>query len=123
MSEVDPQIQNKWWNNPFYRDIAYSAAKYVATMALTTLATKHVITVDQSKELLDNLTEKIVLFAIAASPFALVVAKIAKRRAEYMTALMIAKMTENEIKVMVKDPLIETPTVRTPPSTIPGVPK
>lgn len=114
-----------WWAslNPLYKDIAYSAVKYLAGMILTTLATHHVITIDQSHALLDDLTEKLILFALAASPFALVVWKIVSKRAEYMTALMVAKLTENEVKTMVKNPNVATPTVKTSPNTVPGVPQ
>lgn len=113
------------WNavNPFYKDVIYSAVKYITGLALASLATRHVITIDQSRELLDNLTEKIILGLVAMAPFALVVLKMIQKRAEYMTALMVAKMTENETKTMVKDSAVPTPTVLTSPSTIPGVPK
>ncbi len=109
--------------NPLYRDLLIAAVKYYGGIILATLATRHVITTDQSQQLLDDLTHKAVFYAPAVLMFAPIAWKIVRSRAKLVTALWKAKLTEDEATMMVKNPTVQTPTVKTPSDTIPGVPK
>lgn len=109
--------------NPLYKDLILGAIKYFGGMILASLATRHVITVDQSQRLLDDLTHKAIAYAPALLLFAPIAWKITKNRAKLVTALMVGKISEDEVKMMLANPTVQTPTVKTPPNTVPGVPK
>ena len=109
--------------NPLYKDLLIGAVKYYGGIILASLATRHVITTDQSQQLLDDLSHKVVFYAPAVLMFAPIAWKIVRRRAILVTALWKAKMTEDEAKMMVKNPTVQTPTAKTPSDTVPGVPK
>lgn len=109
--------------NPLYKDILLAALKYFGGMVLASLATRHVISVDQSQQLLDDLTHKAIAYAPALLLFGAIVWKIVKNRATLVIALWKAGLTEEQAKMMLANPTIVTPTVRTPSNTIPGVPK
>lgn len=109
-------------DNPTNIDIALAIFKWAVTVALSSLAARHVITVDQSQRLLDDLTHKAIAYAPTLVPLAFIIWKVIKNRARLVTALWKAKLTENEVKEMIADPNTTTPTVKTPSNTVPGVP-
>lgn len=109
--------------NPLYKDLIVGAAKYYGGVILAALATRHVISVDQSQQLLDDLTHKAIAYAPALLLFAPIAWKITKNRAKLVTALWKANLTEEQIKMLLANPTVQTPTTKTPSNTVPGVPK
>lgn len=107
--------------NPIYTDILEAVARWAISLIVTVLVTHHVIAADQSASLTADLLHKVALYSPTLIPLAWAVWKIVKARVKFLTALMPDVHTEDDVNAILKSGG-PTPTILTPPSTVPGVP-
>lgn len=109
--------------NPVLLDLLTALAKWGVTVFFTWLTAKHVITAPEGDRFATAIISHLAMWIAMGSPLAWIIWGKIKARQKLMMALSMPEgSTENEVKAAIKagEP---TPTVWTPPNTIPGVPE